>query len=107
MNAKHAPEFPETLQTIFSALERLFAERGINGAAQLATDATVTLADTVGGLQIYIPKGNATKTHLRNVEIFKKSGKVKASQLAREYGISAQQVHYIIKQESVRNRRPL
>lgn len=108
MTPDQLPEtLPETLKHIFDTLEDHFKGKGVASSQELALDTCMLLARDFGGLQVYIPKAEATKRYHRDIEIFNKSGTVKASRLAVEYGISVPQVHFIIKRIGKKKRKPL
>lgn len=91
------PQYPETLQHMLDVFTRLFSDKGIKTPDQLALEAVILISDTFGGLQTYIPKSEGVRRHLRNIEIYRKSGKQKARELALEYGLTEAQIYSIIK----------
>ncbi|MBJ6609985.1 MAG: hypothetical protein JG718_06465 [Candidatus Thiothrix moscowensis] len=101
------PRYPEVLQSLAHSFVELFTQKGIAEPGELADETVNAVIATVGGLQVYIPSAHHTKTQKRDAEIFSKAGKLSATDLAREYGLSVVRIHTIIKRETEKNRRPI
>lgn len=73
----------------------------IADAAQLelaARDLAQRMADNWGGQIIYFPKNYGGRLGARDAEIYRAFDGTNQSQLAKQYGLSVQQIYKIIKQ---------
>lgn len=65
-------------------------------AGQIATRATLDLAEYAGGRQVYIPRVARLRRALRDAEIWEKFTGDNVSQLAREYRLTEQRIYNIL-----------
>ena len=95
-------KFPEVLDDIFHAVKACIKktiDKEISPAAidYIAENVAQQICQHWGGMSVYIPKGLQFQTNNRNIEIFNKFTGNNHIELAREYGLSVQQIYSIIK----------
>lgn len=76
---------------------RLGREEG--EAFQLARAGVMALAEYFGGRMWYLPRGDRLRQAIRDIEIFRKAGKVPVKELADTYRLSDSQIYRIIRQQ--------
>ena len=72
---------------------------GDSEALQLALSAVMALAEYFGGRMWYLPRGDKLRHAVRDIEIFRKAGKVPVRDLAEAYELSETQIYRIIRQQ--------
>lgn len=97
-------KWPDLLFSTRETLRALFTSKGIANPDDLADAAVLELTETIGGLQVYFPRGQSIKRAIRNQAIYRQAGKVSATDLARKYGITSIQVYNIINQQTEAHR---
>lgn len=96
------PKQPEVLDDIVNAVKSsikktIDTEISTTASEYIAENVAKQICHQWGGLTVYIPKGIYYQTSNRNIEIYKKFTGKNHIKLAREYGLSVQQIYSIIK----------
>lgn len=63
--------------------------------------AAAEVADSWGGLTVYIPKDKDHRIRAKHAEIYRRFSEANAAQLAREFDVSVQQIYKIVRAERV------
>jgi len=98
MNDELTRKWPSTLVELLGIAEEV-AQRHVPAetANTLAYDLINAIADSFGGIQTYIPKGDALKRALRDHAIYQEFRQGNADQLARKHGLTEAQIYSIYK----------
>lgn len=93
-----APEeqhrWPELLRDIHSLIGDELKKRGADN--NLALPITYAIAKNLGGMQVYIPKGDALDTMIRDMHIWNEFNGTNVAQLALKYKVTFKTVYSVI-----------
>lgn len=68
-------------------------------AQEIAQGVTIALSEYFGGRNMYIPRGETLKRFLRDAEIYNLSGKMRAQDIAKKFGVSFVTVYNVIRRQ--------
>lgn len=93
--------WPEALTEFLEVIEAhlVRAGRKAEEAQEIACGVTIALSEYFGGRQMYIPRGDTLKRFLRDAEIYKLSGTMRAHDIAKQFGVSFVTVYKVIRQQ--------
>lgn len=93
-----APEeqhrWPELLRDINSLLRNELAKRGVDN--NLSLPLTYAIAKNLGGMQVYIPKGDVLEAMIRDMQIWSEFNGSNVAQLALKYKVTFKTVYSVI-----------
>ena len=86
--------WPELLRDINSLLRNELVKRGVDN--NLSLPLTYAIAKNLGGMQIYIPKGDALETMMRDMQIWSEFNGNNVAQLTIKYNVTFKTVYSVI-----------
>jgi Mor family transcriptional regulator len=94
---KWAPQLAELVRL----LEARNARRGMSAkdAFNQAAEDVLAIAQQMGGLMFYLPRGDALKTSLRHAEIYRKFKGNNHDALAKEFKLTVVQIYRVLRQQ--------
>lgn len=109
MNTNRSNKWPDLLVQMLDASSQTVQSLGIDAelSEKIALSTIRSFADLFGGLQVYLPKGEALNRALRDREIYQQAGKVSASTLAHKYNLSMKQIWEIQRKQKNIHKTPI
>lgn len=101
--------WPSALADLVDVIENHLTRAGrvSEDAREIAQGVTIALAEYFGGRQVYIPRGESLKRFLRDTEIYKLSGKMRAQDIADKFGVSFVTVYKVIREQRALRRNKI
>ncbi|UJS26053.1 Mor transcription activator family protein [Thiothrix winogradskyi] len=99
--------WPETLLAISDHFAAFFQRYGMPSAKsqEMAEAAAIELSEVFGGIQVYLPRGDAIRRELRDISIARRLGAESCQSLAMEYKLSQKQIWEITRKQREKHRR--
>lgn len=86
--------WPELLRDINSLLSNELEKRGVDN--NLSLPLTYAIAKNLGGMQVYIPKGDALETMIRDMQIWAEFNGTNVAQLTLKYNVTFKTIYSVI-----------
>lgn len=86
--------WPELLRDINLLLSNELAKRGVDN--HLSLPLTYAIAKNLGGMQVYIPKGDALETMMRDMQIWSEFNGNNVAQLTLKYNVTFKTIYSVI-----------
>lgn len=103
--ASHA-NWPATLAQMMDVTCAALERGGVNAerAEALARIAVIAQAHYIGGRSLYLPRGKALETALRDDAIWRASRRGNTLELAQQYGLSDRAIQMIVRRQTLLHR---
>ncbi len=98
MHSEDSKAWPSIVVDVFKILEQQYQQQGIDDI-KTTLNTTLAVIDYLGGMQVYVPKGNRLRKYIRDMEIYHRFNGNNIAELAKEYGHSEQSIYRIIAQQ--------
>ena len=109
MTINRSNKWPELLVQMLDITSQTVQSLGVDAelSEKIALSTIRSFADLFGGLQVYLPKGEALNRALRDREIYQQTGKVSVSTLAHKYKLSSKQIWEIQRKQKIIHTTPI
>ncbi|MGL4224966.1 MAG: Mor transcription activator family protein [Vibrio sp.] len=98
MEGEESKVWPSIVVDLFKIVKLEYQHHGIDDVkAPLTT--TLALIDYLGGMQVYVPKGERLRKHIRNMEIYYRFNGRNIRELSRQYEQTEQNIYRIIAEQ--------
>ncbi len=98
MDSEDGKAWTSTIVDLFQLVKFEYQQQGIDDVkAVLKT--TLAIADCLGGVQQYLPKGERLRKYIRNMEIYYRFNGRNVRELARQYRQTEQNIYRIIAEQ--------
>ncbi len=104
LNSEFIPDFtnqcvwPELLQELLGIIKQTLLTQGLDEkqSESFALKLTLSIAEHMGGIQVYFPRGDKLHKQVRDIEIYNNFTGRNIKQLARQYHLTDKTIYEII-----------
>ncbi len=87
--------WPSTVTDLFNIIKLEFKKQNISDA-KVILETAFSIVDYLGGMQVYLPKGDRLRTYIRDMEIYLRFNGRNIRELARHYKQTEQNIYRIL-----------
>lgn len=98
MDGDDCKAWPTIIVDLFKIVKLKYQKQGIEDV-RITLETTLALIDYLGGMQVYVPKGERLRKHIRNMEIYYRFNGRNIRELARQYEQTEQNIYRIIAEQ--------
>ncbi len=98
MDSDESKAWPTIVVDLFKIVQLRYQQQGIVDVKS-TLDTTLALIDYLGGMQVYVPKGERLRKHIRNMEIYYRFNGRNVRELARQFGQTEQSIYRILAEQ--------
>lgn len=90
--------WPSIVVDLFKIVKLKYQKQGIEDI-KVTLETTLALIDYLGGMQVYVPKGERLRKHIRNMEIYYRFNGQNVRELARQFEQTEQSIYRILAEQ--------
>ncbi len=98
MHSTDSKAWPSIVVDLYKIVKIQLEQQGIDDI-QATLDTTLALVDYLGGMQVYVPKGERLRKYIRDMEIYYRFNGRNIRQLAKQYNKPEQSIYRIIAEQ--------
>ncbi len=98
MNGDDGKAWPSTIIDLFKLMQLEYQKQGIDDVGAVLKT-TLAIADCLGGVQQYLPKGERLRKYIRNMEIYYRFNGRNIRELSRQYRQTEQSIYRILAEQ--------